>query len=693
MRGLARTPTVNPESERLIDLVTRPLVDDSEVHLSGVVKLREILEAHAACPTAVKEAADSLARADQQPHRGRWKVVLLVVTLLISMPLFVDMAKLVGRASDLRTLIASFFPGGPAIIPTKMGNFNAAESLLINGDVAAKNMADRWKPLWTTEPDNPIYFAAYAAGYFKDHDNLSAEILATAERIDPDNGWFLAMAAAANADAAVTKEKRAPKEKRSPKEVREDKPVVMTIRDEMLLDETLAILRRVATKPQFTSHENELLAQQIRLFPQRWDWVSQVPLLCHVGGMNPRSIPLRKLSGVLAAGAARCAAKGDADGFRKIARDWYYLARSSTAGADTLIDLLVARVTMTAHAANFRDAAHALGLEDEERYFTELNQRAKTEKEAREQRSRNSSVEDEISMKKSSILGGLMAPRLARQVRKPPTITDEELRAGRYADHALVGRVLSALGWSLLVIIIPSVFLMSGRKSPDARLARRMTDLLHPGDWIWLMVGGVIFPTLWYLSISRLTPWAAREWSVTSLWFLPIGGQFGSFILSLFIVPLAIASGLLAKRAAVFGLVPRFPWCRWLAAVACIAGVPAFGILPDYGEIGTRIVVPTILAVVLVAAFLLLIFFFGSSRRQLRGAALSRLVQPVWVAGMLMFALLVPFHYSEEKHWIQRDKVGEITAAAPAQSRLEYDVIQILRGELLEMLGKLPESR
>ena len=98
-----------------------------------------------------------------------------------------------------------------------------------------------------------------------------------------------------------------------------------------------------------------------------------------------------------------------------------------------------------------------------------------------------------------------------------------------------------------------------------------------------------------------------------------------------------------------------------------------------------------ILPVVSVAAFLLPRFFFGEAQRQLRDKTLSRLVQPVWVAAILVLALLVPLHYAEEKHWIKRDKVGEITVDAPAPNRFEYDITQILRGELLEMLGNLPE--
>jgi hypothetical protein len=58
-----------------------------------------------------------------------------------------------------------------------------------------------------------------------------------------------------------------------------------------------------------------------------------------------------------------------------------------------------------------------------------------------------------------------------------------------------------------------------------------------------------------------------------------------------------------------------------------------------------------------------------------------------------MLALLVAFHYAEERYWIQRDRLGEITAAAPAMSRYEYEVTQILHREVLELLGTPPGKR
>lgn len=672
------------ETERLIDLAIRPLEKNAELQLAVETELRNAVKVHAAdSPGAITEAADSLARADQHPHRRRWRMALYLLTLFVPLPLFTTNAvRPFYHLSGIKSLISPTSARVPA--SWKPPKLSPAQSLLLNGNQQATNEADRWKSLWESDPNNPVYLAVYAGGYFRVHDKLSPEILATAERIDPDNGWFLAMAAAANADDAVKREKR------SLKDTKDGKAAVITIRDEKLLKETLARLHQAALKPRLTSHQMDLLRLQLPLLPPRTDWASQIPLITHVASMLSPGIALRKLSDVLAAGAEQCAATGDVAGFHRIMDDWSALVRHSTEGGDTLVDLLVAKATMIFPAANFRDAAGKLGLKAEERYFSNLYERSVQEKKARELRRKSEDAQNEYLRKRGSILGGLVGPSSASQVQNPPTYTDQDMRPARYADHALFGRVFAGFGWTLLLIMLP--FLVTGfRKNLSlALVSQRLTDLLHPWDWVRLIVGGVLFPVLWYLVITRLTPLSAREWSVTFLTFVPIAGQFGSLFLSLLILPRMIASRLLSKRAAVFGLAPRFPWLGWLAAATALAGVPAFGAVSFYDNSKSLMILPLMLPMCSVAAWILSGFGFGRPLHALRRATVCRIIFPAWVAGLLALALLVPFHYAEEQYWIPRDRIGEISMDSPSMSHFEYQVTQVLRSEILEMLGVPP---
>ena len=76
--------------------------------------------------------------------------------------------------------------------------------MLLFGENHATDEADRWKPLWDSDPGNPAFLAQYASAYFSDSKKLSPEILDAAAKIDPDNGWFIALAAAGIAEGSAT---------------------------------------------------------------------------------------------------------------------------------------------------------------------------------------------------------------------------------------------------------------------------------------------------------------------------------------------------------------------------------------------------------------------------------------------------------------------------------------------------------
>jgi len=223
-----------------------------------------------------------------------------------------------------------------------------------------------------------------------------------------------------------------------------------------------------------------------------------------------------------------------------------------------------------------------------------------------------------------------------------------------------------------------------------------MMDLLRPSDWAWMLLGGIIFPVAWYFAITRLTPLSARDWSLRMTVFIQPGGQFGSMVIAMIILPVLIASHRLSKRGAVFGLKGRFQAFGWVAGIAALLGVPVIGgiMLPD--GIGRLCQWVAFGLTGMVAVWLLLgigLCVFRRGKQALRQASLARILWPVWVCGMLALVMMIPFYYAEERTWIQRDRLSEISTEAPSQSRYEYQVTQILRRETLELLGKLPEAR
>lgn len=676
------------DTERFIELAIRPLGDNAELRLSGEAELRKSIEAHAADrPLVLAEASASLERADRYPRLRHWRLVLYSLTLLVSLPLFIHTLKQIIHIKGALGMF-SMFSGG-AYTPPKTPDIPPRQKLLLYGDEHAAKDSDRWKPLWEKEPENPAYLAEYSAAYFRDYKKFSPEIIAAVEKIDPGNAWFPSLPAAGMADGLVTRGKR------STKETKDGKAAVMTIHDETRLQEALAIIHQIAGKPRFTSYQTDLLRLRIPLLPPRKDFVSQVPRLVYSASVQTSAIGFRKLSDVLAAGAQQCAAKGDVEGFRRIIGDWRALVTHSIKGGDFLIDLLVAKVSLTSPAANFRDAARTLGLEDEARYFSDLDERARKDKEERNKAP--ASASSELLEQRASTLSGLTLPMLARQVKSPPDLTEADLLPGRYGEYALLERCASWLAWALLGACAGLVALSRYSRSLLARsLAIRMQDLLRPSDWAWLLLGGVVFPVIWYYCITRLTPLSGREWSPRLSGYFQQGGQFGSMAISMVVLSQVIASWRLAKRGAILGLQARFPWIGWVAGLSALAGVPAYGAItlgrPLGGVFQIVAVVVSGIAVIWIFAELLL-HFFGRETQALRRATMARIVVPVWVFGMLGLAVVVVFFYAEERRWIQQDRLTEISTEAPSMSRYEYEVTQILRAELLDKIGETAKTQ
>lgn len=264
---------------------------------------------------------------------------------------------------------------------------------------------------------------------------LSPEIIAAAEKIDPNNGWFQGLVAAGMADGVVSREKQSTKDRE------EGNAAVMTIHDEARLQKVLTMIHQIAAKPRFTSYQIDLLRQRIPLLPPRRNFVSQFPLLMYVISLKSIGSDFRRLPDALAASVRQCAAKGDVDGFLRIIGDWRALVTHSIKGGGTMIDLLVAKASITGPAPNFRDAARALGLEDEARYFSDLDERARKQKEKR--RIASVSASGELYDHRALTLASLTVPLMVSLINSPPTLTEMDLRPGRYAEYALFEHVIS----------------------------------------------------------------------------------------------------------------------------------------------------------------------------------------------------------------------------------------------------------
>ena len=667
----------SPDSP-LITLITRPLVGNPELHAAAVAELQQRWVAG----EAESAATAALEQTDAHPLRRRWRMVLGLVTVVVSLPLLVGVTiSYVGDLAQLKDL-AGRPPEreGQKSLAERLGQgLSPAERLLLVGAPNARKDADRWRPLWESAPDKPAYLAEYALAFLRTNHSLSPEISEAAQRIDPDNGWFPALTAAGLADGVVKKGTRTSQEKR------EGKAIPWEILDEPRLREALLQLHAAATKPRFTGYRNELHQERARLLPPRVDLASQMMWLLQASRTESGLIPLRTLSEAIAAGAEQCAARRDAEGFHQILADWRWLVGAAVDDGATMIDQLVARALLTTPLANFRDAARALGLEAEAVNF------AAQEQLEREQRGRAASgnSNSELARQRGSLLAGmaLVAPSV---IKSPPVVTAADLRPGRLVDHAVFDRLCAAGIWLVLGTAVASAISPFRGRAVIRALAARLLDLLRPSDWAWLLLGGVAAPVLWYLAITRLTPLSAREWSLGQSGFLLPICQKAALPLLLACLPLALAEWRLGRLGAAFGLETPRRWLGWWAAGAAALAIPALGAAAYGRELGFQVLVVGLLGGP-VCALLAPEFRRASwtKHHALRRATVVRMAVPAWLCAMLLCALALPFHYAEERHWVREDRVLEVPADRPAMSRYEAQLVPLLQAETLARMTAL----
>ncbi len=587
--------------------------------------------------------------------------------------------------SDKERFIDFQFPDSPLKFSKPL---TENQRLLLYGDTRESDPANQWKALWDSRPDHPPYFVEYAARSMEEHDALPPDFLKIAEAIDPDNGWYLAAAAAFEGVGSIAKGSL------SRKEQDERKPVPLTIEDMAKHQAALGLLQQAMEKPRFTSYSEELLTERIPLFPDRTDFVSQFPAIAHVMGNLAPQFQLRPLAENIAAEAQRCGTEQDEEGYRKI-RDLshQYYVKSASDGC-YLIDPLIAKATMVQGIRSLRTAAEQLGFAEESEAFQVADLTLKPPEEKRGAGARKPDETGKLIEQRGGVLTSLTLPLVGRQIKKPIPITNADLTPERRASHALLGRIAAVAVWVLLGFALVAVVLYRFRHSPVlAFLSTRNRDLLKASDWAWIIGGGCLFPILWYWTIAQLSPLAAHHWNLRMTGFIQPSGQFTSTGWVMLTAPIVITRWRLSKRAPFLGMKPRYPWLGWLAVGFSLLAVPLFGAITHVGSHGATVMYAATAALGFAQLWWLtsaLVALFGKPSSALFRQSVARCLVPTYATGMTLAILASPLFHRSEIHWTQQDWLMEISVGEPSAGRYEYRVTQQLKLELQETLGKLP---
>mgnify|MGYP001827114945 CR=1 FL=1 len=304
---------MDPQAPDWISAVTRPLRDNPELELAARHELGE--HAGRSDPGELATLAERFEAIDRTPAPRR--------RLLYWLPIALAFLAVLGAglpfASHYRTWWGSLTPlaggwsapGGHSPTDMLKSQLTPDERMFVFGDTSQPSQELAARALWESQPENPLLFG----GYIAHCDPLPADFLETARRIDPDNAWFLIVAAGELAENAVKKNRRP---HNGPPD---ERPLVSDweIIDEARFQEALALLGEASTKPRAEYYGARLLRQRLEILPAESDIRSRIARISFAATASSKDLfQVMRSSELLAAQADRLGQARDATGLRAL---------------------------------------------------------------------------------------------------------------------------------------------------------------------------------------------------------------------------------------------------------------------------------------------------------------------------------------------------------------------------------------
>ncbi len=666
----------------LIESVTRPLAENEKQREAAIAILEE-------CRVAGHPAeADTLARLEAVGKRrvaGLWKIACWILAILA----------LCGALFPIRHTIDFAwywsspwdFDPAPPPLPAELSE----QERLLLGDPSLDELEQK-RCLHLSDPDNPAYYAEYVLTWTQEHDELPPDFQETAQRIAPDNAYFLYLAAAYIGGDSIEK-KRSRNSSHKPRMVdgahlpHLPREVEYDITDHAAYEKALKRIAEAAALPAFETYTNKMIAARSPLLPTRI--LAEYYLsLTHAYGQPSGLISLRKVVDVICARAEELSKNGNKEEFIQLAaqRDAFItgLARNPDIN---LVGELVYAVIAQGTATNFHAAADRLGLKDlAERYRNQVD----AMQEQRDLVAIRSSKDDGQDLERSSSIAGSLRTVRIQSASAPP-ITESEYQPLRMAEHEFVAGLGVLTVAKLMLISGLALYLFHSVMPRRIRIpAQRMARVPGTADWSWALLLGVVLPVLLFLVITRFTPLGGRSHGFAHFMFAFPGVHLVALWLALLIAPVAIMRRRLERRLAPLGFTHRKAWfSHAMLALLLAISLAAYPLLvrfnPEPWVLGI-LALPVALATCRLIAHVWQGVFGKPSVRMVKTAT-GIAALPAYAVAIILLCLTLPIHLAAEQRWLARDTLFRIDPEAADLGAYEFKVAAQKRRELNAIMG------
>lgn len=565
-----------------------------------------------------------------------------------------------------------------------VNRFRGEDQMLIG------NQFDRLRALHPSEPK--YYSPGFEYELQRIGDDGGKSLLAKLEHmieIDPDNGWWPFVAA----------------------DVISRKPYLVVIppdglhldwlpEDQAEMNLPLQLYHKAASSPRFDSYQTAINSRKIATLPPADNVQDSVLQALHIRLVDDSLDPFSFLR-VLEERAKMLEDQRDVPNFKILLNDWTRLNRAQAKDFNQLNDLYRRTNSFGVNLPTFIRTAKKLGLQEEalalEKSKAALDQlsgsyptNAGYQKAFR--------FHGSILTSWASTSGGDCGMVGDYFEGRYPLMTIERLKPNRRSEHAYIAQLLILPLGLLLLLATTVLFLFRFRNGRLCRaLSGRLADLFDRSDWLHYVGFGVLLPIFYFAVIRFFTPFGGLDWNWGSYGHYLERARFVLLFLLMVSCSLLVLRRRLRERMS-FVLSPeRKARIGVFLTIAGFAALPLLGSCIEierdqFVRLNMAMIYPALLAMGALLIWQIAIgfrFLFGSPEQALRRQILSRLMVRTMIWAFAIVCCTIPLHMAEERFWVKRDTVLRADPEHPARTRYEWEVIQQMKGELLEVLAPL----
>lgn len=679
------------DKEKLIQAWTSGLADNAEMQLHAIGALDAVIDDKAEIPPAL---VTQFRHNPLGNHRKRW-ISLWVLVVLVLMGLAWQTYQMKGNKIIFHTYksLTEFMPVQPEA--PKISTKSAEETFLLYGNTSRSSQHEQQRALWEKDPTNAATYANYTRYFYKDSNVLPSDFLKIGAEIDPENAWYLEVAAGFRAYKACKQDKTVhPKSPVNDEDVaaasyeerrklKNDVVRQYSVLNPAAMKETLEMWRLSLKLPLYNDYSMEMHQKRYPVLARRHDLVNDLPALTYLFSQPSVLLQHRYLHDVLV--TALQTADMASDEGKGLFRDIdIYAEKVIERDAPILVDLLIER-------ARLQSIYKQIDVIDTSHLASEIVQKWRLRKEKLRDLThhiRESPSNIDFFKNHGSLLAALALPAISKQVQNPPPVTREDLAPMRYVDHCVAYKIIATLFCFVLLLLLP-FHLWWKRGKLIHRIVDEAWHSIPLKVHSRLVVYGVVAPLCYYILLTVFTPLTGKDFSTGKGFIIPCYPAITIVLVMLLLPRLLVHRYVNAFQNLRTQRQSRFQMIGWLSIVLLLLPIHGLSWLMHHVQNVSIFAVIAIISVSPSVFWLLWSLFKGwvvsDFHKQIMHGLRRRMVGFSTIC-TLFFTMLTFCGLSYcETYWIQKDSLLAISPAKPTL-HFEAEITRIGKEEIIRAL-------